>query len=80
LSDFSCEYPKILGITDPLTKSFYYMSCYYWKWFSLWFCCSYVSGYKNRFQNFIRYLREMGDEVSSFTISFFNLSIFSVSS
>ncbi|KAJ8533917.1 hypothetical protein K7X08_007241 [Anisodus acutangulus] len=24
---------------------------------------SYVSGYKNRFQNFIRYLREMGDEV-----------------
>ncbi|KAF3543901.1 hypothetical protein DY000_02000041, partial [Brassica cretica] len=23
----------------------------------------YVSGYKNRFQNFIRYLREMGDEV-----------------
>ncbi|KAK8713953.1 hypothetical protein V6N13_149155 [Hibiscus sabdariffa] len=23
---------------------------------------SYVSGYKNRFQNFIRYLREMGDE------------------
>lgn len=25
--------------------------------------CRYVSGYKNRFQNFIRYLREMGDEV-----------------
>nr|KJB17032.1 hypothetical protein B456_002G261700 [Gossypium raimondii] len=24
---------------------------------------SYVSGYKNRFQNFIKYLREMGDEV-----------------
>ncbi|XP_065853727.1 sulfoquinovosyl transferase SQD2 [Euphorbia lathyris] len=24
---------------------------------------AYVSGYKNRFQNFIRYLREMGDEV-----------------
>lgn len=28
------------------------------------FCeCSYISGYKNRFQNFIKYLREMGDEV-----------------
>lgn len=27
--------------------------------------CSYVSGYKNRFQNFIKYLREMGDEVCS---------------
>lgn len=29
-------------------------------------CClfyRYVSGYKNRFQNFIKYLREMGDEV-----------------
>ncbi|KAI7988590.1 Sulfoquinovosyl transferase SQD2 [Camellia lanceoleosa] len=25
----------------------------------------YVSGYKNRFQNFIRYLREIGDEVNS---------------
>lgn len=25
--------------------------------------CSYISGYKNRFQNFIKYLREMGDEV-----------------
>ncbi|EXB89938.1 GDP-mannose-dependent alpha-mannosyltransferase [Morus notabilis] len=25
---------------------------------------AYVSGYKNRFQNFIRYLREMGDEFS----------------
>ncbi|MCD7452151.1 hypothetical protein HAX54_015263 [Datura stramonium] len=24
---------------------------------------AYVSGYKNRFQNFIKYLREMGDEV-----------------
>ncbi|KAF1888417.1 hypothetical protein Lal_00011187 [Lupinus albus] len=24
---------------------------------------SYISGYKNRFQNFIKYLREMGDEV-----------------
>ncbi|GKV05982.1 hypothetical protein SLEP1_g17928 [Rubroshorea leprosula] len=24
---------------------------------------AYISGYKNRFQNFIRYLREMGDEV-----------------
>ena len=23
-----------------------------------------MSGYKNRFQNFIRYLREMGDEVN----------------
>ncbi|KAH9324618.1 hypothetical protein KI387_004796, partial [Taxus chinensis] len=23
----------------------------------------YISGYKNRFQNFIKYLREMGDEV-----------------
>ncbi|XP_022746460.1 sulfoquinovosyl transferase SQD2-like isoform X3 [Durio zibethinus] len=28
---------------------------------------SYVSGYKNRFQNFIRYLREMGDEVMVIT-------------
>jgi len=25
--------------------------------------CSYISGYKNRFQNFIKHLREMGDEV-----------------
>jgi hypothetical protein len=25
--------------------------------------CRYVSGYKNRYQNFIRYLRELGDEV-----------------
>jgi len=25
----------------------------------------YVSGYKNRYQNFIRYLRELGDEVSN---------------
>jgi hypothetical protein len=25
---------------------------------------SYISGYKNRFQNFIKHLREMGDEVS----------------
>lgn len=24
---------------------------------------SYISGYKNRFQNFIKHLREMGDEV-----------------
>lgn len=23
----------------------------------------YISGYKNRYQNFIRYLRELGDEV-----------------
>ncbi|KAL6528622.1 Sulfoquinovosyl transferase sqd2 [Orobanche minor] len=28
---------------------------------------SYVSGYKNRFQNFIKYLREMGDEVMVIT-------------
>ncbi|EPS61329.1 hypothetical protein M569_13468, partial [Genlisea aurea] len=28
---------------------------------------AYVSGYKNRFQNFIRYLREMGDEVMAVT-------------
>ncbi|GJN08359.1 hypothetical protein PR202_ga26270 [Eleusine coracana subsp. coracana] len=27
------------------------------------FSCSYISGYKNRFQNFIKHLREMGDEV-----------------
>ncbi len=25
--------------------------------------CRYVCGYKNRYQNFIRYLRELGDEV-----------------
>lgn len=25
--------------------------------------CRYISGYKNRFQNFIKHLREMGDEV-----------------
>jgi sulfoquinovosyltransferase len=31
---------------------------------------AYVSGYKNRFQNFIKYLREMGDEVRS--LAFFN--------
>ena len=29
--------------------------------------CRYVSGYKNRFQNFIRCLREMGDEVTFYT-------------
>jgi hypothetical protein len=36
-----------------------------------WFCCvscRYVSGYKNRFQNFIRYLREMGDEVNNLSV------------
>ncbi|KAI8572203.1 hypothetical protein RHMOL_Rhmol01G0179800 [Rhododendron molle] len=32
------------------------------RYFEVSFGC-YVSGYKNRFQNFIRYLREMGDEV-----------------
>lgn len=31
---------------------------------------AYVSGYKNRFQNFIRYLREMGDEVRALSSSF----------
>jgi hypothetical protein len=31
--------------------------------------CSYISGYKNRFQNFIKHLREMGDEVT--TLFFF---------
>ena len=38
-------------------------------WFHLYLFCRYVSGYKNRFQNFIKYLREMGDEVT-FSTSF----------
>lgn len=43
--------------------------------------CRYVSGYKNRFQNFIRYLREMGDEVQFLYSSvdkcyFFNFDIY----
>lgn len=33
--------------------------------------CSYISGYKNRFQNFIKHLREMGDEVSTFFVILF---------
>ena len=29
--------------------------------------CSYISGYKNQFQNFIKHLREKGDEVVHFS-------------
>lgn len=42
---------------------------------------AYVSGYKNRFQNFIKYLREMGDEVSfSPALDFGNFFPFSIPS
>ena len=37
--------------------------------------CRYVCGYKNRFQNFIRYLREMGDEVRIFLHQLHSLSV-----
>ncbi|GJN24218.1 hypothetical protein PR202_gb11949 [Eleusine coracana subsp. coracana] len=39
---------------------------------------AYVSGYKNRFQNFIKYLREMGDEVCSLCFDFSSLLFSSI--
>lgn len=39
------------------------------------FAGSYVSGYKNRFQNFIKNLREIGDEVHLADLFLFSLII-----